>query len=448
MMVTNDYQYDVLYLGSGHGAFNGALALGAKGDFKIGMVEADKVGGTCPNRGCNAKIALDMPVKLKHEAENMQGKGIQGIPKIDWAANVAHEKEVIKVLPGAIEESLVANGVEMIHGYGKLVDPHTIRVAGTDYTATNIVIATGAHYHQLDIPGAEFLHDGTDFLSLSVQPKELTIVGGGYIAVEFASIAATAGTKVNLLLHHDTALRQFYQPFVADLLQQLVDQGVNIVKNVTPEAVKKTANGYDLQTNQGTFSSDWILNATGRDPNTSNLGLDEVGIAYDQKGIKVNDHLQTSVPSIYASGDVLDKKVGRLTPTAIYESTYLTKLFAHETSAAIKYPAVPSAVFTMPRIAQVGVTVDEAKQHPETYKVVESDLAGDWFRVSMRANRGKAITIFDQEGYLVGMTEISSEADNAIGSILPFIEYHIDPEQMNDFITLFPTISSETKNHL
>ncbi|ANZ57518.1 glutathione reductase [Fructilactobacillus lindneri] len=446
-MTENNYQFDVLYLGSGHGAFNGAIPLAMKGK-KLGVIEAGKVGGTCPNRGCNAKISLDMPVKVKQEVDAMQGRGLDGTTTINWKQNVQHEKEVINSLPGAIEESMTSVGIDVIHGYGKLVDGHTIDVDGNQYTANKIVIATGAHYNQLDIPGIELAHNGTAFLNLEDQPQKMTIIGGGYIAIEFATIAAYAGTEVTLLLHHDKALRKFYQPFVEELLTDLEKHGVKIIKNVTPESIEHVNDAYVVKTNQGDVTSNWVLDATGRNPNVENIGLNTVGVEYDKNGIKVNDHLQTSVDSIYATGDVVDKSVGKLTPTAIFESSYLTKLFSGATTEPIDYPAVPSAVFTSPRIAQVGVSVDEAKANPDKYDVKEANLASDWFRFAMRENKGKTITIFDKKGYLVGMTEISSEADNSIASALPFIEYQISPEKMNDFITLFPTVASETKHHL
>ncbi|WP_413628103.1 NAD(P)/FAD-dependent oxidoreductase [Fructilactobacillus vespulae] len=447
-MVENNYQFDVLYLGSGHGTFNGAMPLAMKG-YKLGIIEADKVGGTCPNRGCNAKIALDMPVKIKETVDNMQGRGLDGTTKINWADNFKHEKAVIDALPNAIESGLKSCGIEMIHGYGKLVDGHTIEVNGTKYTANKIVLATGAHYNRLNIPGADLAHDGTEFLDLAEQPKRMTVIGGGYIAMEFATVAAYAGTEVTVLLHHDQALRHFYQPFVEELMEDLTAKGIKFIKNVTPSAIEEQAGAYVVKTDKGDIASDWILDATGRLPNVQNIGLDEVGVEYDEhKGIKVNDHLQTSVDSIYASGDVLDKKVGKLTPTAIYEGQYLTKLFTGATDQPINYPAVPSATFTSPRIAEVGVSPDVAKANPDKYDVKEVDLSSDWFRLSLRANQGHTITVFDKQGYLVGMTEISSEADNSVGSVLPFIELKVSPEKMEDFITLFPTIESETKHHL
>ncbi|WP_429971823.1 dihydrolipoyl dehydrogenase family protein [Fructilactobacillus sp. Tb1] len=447
-MTESNFQYDVLYLGSGHGAFNGAIPLAQKG-FKLGIIEAGKIGGTCPNRGCNAKISLDIPVKIKDAVDAMQGRGLEGTTKINWKANVQHEKDVIASLPNAIETNLKSVGIDIIHGYGKLTDAHTIEVDGHKYTADKIVIATGAHYNKLDIPGIDLAHDGTEFLELEDQPKRMTVIGGGYIAMEFATVAATSGTEVTILLHHDKALRRFYQPFVEELLNDLTAKGVKIIKNVTPQSIEKNADGYVVKTDQGEIASDWILDATGRIPNVDGIGLDKVGVEYDnRKGIKVNDHLQTSVDSIYASGDVLDKKVGKLTPTAIFEGLYLTKLFSGVTSDAIDYPAVPSAVFTSPRIAEIGVTPDEAKANPDKYDIKEVNLADDWFRFALRQNEGHTITIFDKKGYLVGMTEISSEADTAVGSILPFIELKVSPEKMDDFITLFPTIESETKHHL
>lgn len=446
-MSENNYQFDVLYLGSGHGAFNGAIPLALKGK-KAGIIEVGKIGGTCPNRGCNAKIALDFPVKMKKDVDNFQGHGLDGTPKINWADNVKHEKEVISQLPGGIEQGLKSVGIDVIHGYGKIVDAHTIEVNGTKYTADKLVVATGAHYHKIDIPGADLANDGTDFLNLEKQPDRMTVIGGGYIAIEFATIAANAGTKVTILLHHDKALRKFYQPFVEDLLKDLEAQGVQVVRDVNPESIEKSGDSFVVKTNKDDYDADWILDATGRDPNVEGFGLKEVGVDYDKNGIKVDDHLQTSVDSIYAAGDVLDKKVGKLTPTAIYESMYLTKLFTGATTDPIEYPAVPSAVFASPRIAEIGVSVDEAKANPDKYDVKESDLSTDWFRFAMQENKGKTIAVTDKQGYLVGATEISSEADNVISILAPFIEYHISPEKMSNLIPLFPTLGSETLNHL
>lgn len=445
--MSEKYDYDVLYLGSGHGTFNGAIPLAAKG-FKVGVIESGLIGGTCPNRGCNAKISLDMITTTQHNVTKLQGAGLNGIPTINWKDNVLHKDDVIDVLPSAIGKMMTDQGIELIHGKGTLSSEHTIVVDGVTYSSDKIVIATGAHYHELDIPGSELLNDGTDFLNLKEQPEEMTVIGSGYIAIEFANIAASAGTKVTVLMHHDVALRAFYQPFVKEVLADLKKLGVTFVTDVEPEAVSKSGSKFVLQTNHGEFTSDWILNATGRPANVEGIGLEKLGIEYSSRGIKVNDYLQTNVANIYASGDVIDKKVGKLTPTAIFESQYLTSLFANETSDPIDYPAVPSAVFTTPRIAQVGISVSDAEANSSLYTTKTIDLAGDWFRHTKNENWGTNKTVYDKDGFVVGAAEVSDQAEDAISTILPAIELKLSPKQIARLITLFPTIGSESWSKL
>ena len=205
---------------------------------------------------------------------------------------------------------------------------------------------------------------------------------------------------------------------------------------------------YIVKTNQGDFKADWVLNATGRPANVEGIGLDEVGVKYNHQGIEVNDHLQTNIPSIYAAGDVLDKKVGKLTPTAIFESEYLTDLFSGVTDKSIDYPAVPSAVFTTPRIAQVGISVDEDETNSNKYTIKDVDLATDWFRMTKNENEGTSKLIYDNHGVLVGATEVSDQAEDSISTILPAIEYQLTPKQIKHMISLFPTIGSESWSKL
>ncbi|GEO66994.1 dihydrolipoyl dehydrogenase family protein [Levilactobacillus spicheri] len=439
--------YDILYLGSGHGTFDGAIPLAQRG-VHVGVIEAGLIGGTCPNRGCNAKIALDAPVALQRQLAALNPV-LTGQTQLHWGANLAHKDAVIQPLPDMIGGLLTASGVDLIHGRGRLTDAHTVTVAGTAYTADKIVVATGLHAHRLAIPGQKWLHDSTDFLALPTLPAHLTIIGGGYIALEFATIANAAGSDVTLLLHGDQALRDFYQPFVRQVLDDLTARGVTVVTNTAVTAVTQTATGYQLATSTGTpVTTDWVLDATGRVPNTADLGLDEVGVAYTPAGITVNDHLQTSVPSIYAAGDVIDKSQPRLTPTAIFESTYLMHLFAGDTTAAIDYPAIPTVVFTSPRIAQVGVTVATAEQHPDQYTLVKNHIPDDWYRQVGQETSGDNVLIFDQAHHLVGATEVSAQAADVINTLLPAIVFQYGPAELERLVPLFPTIGASALGEL
>jgi len=445
-MPENGYQYDVLYIGAGHGTFDGAAPLAAKG-YKVGVVEADKIGGTCPNRGCNAKITLDAPVELVRFQERMKDI-VSGDLTFNWAENVKHEHEVIDGLPDFISGLLNDYCVDIIKGHGKLTGAHSVDVDGTEKTAANIVVATGQRPHRVDAPGSKLAHDSTEFMAMTELPQNITIIGSGYISLEFATIANAAGSDVTVLMHHDKALRAFHQPYVEHVLADLESRGVKFVKNVEVSEFTQNGDKYTVSYNDGqSVETDWILDASGRIPNVEELGLDEVGVKYNEHGIEVNDHLQTSVDSIYASGDVLDKKQPKLTPTAIYETTYLMQLFSKETTDAINYPAIPSVVFTSPRIAQVGVNPVSVADNKD-YTVNENNLLDGWYRLVDNESYAKNTIVYDADHKIVGASEVSEKADNAINSILPAIEFGFGPEELSRLVYLFPSLESDTKDLL
>lgn len=444
-MSVENYDYDVLYLGSGHGTFDGAIPLAAKG-VKVAVVEGGLIGGTCPNRGCNAKITLDAPVALQRQLAALNPV-ITGDTTINWSANMAHKHEVIDGLPDFIGGLLKDNGVKVITGYGKLTAAHSVQVGDQTYTADKIVIATGLHSHRLAIPGSELAHDSEDFLNLTSLPARMTVIGGGYIALELATIANAAGSDVTILLRGQQALRQFHQPFVETVLSDLTDRGVQILRDTQVTALKQADDALQVVTDtQGTLETDWVLDATGRDPNTQNLGLEDVGVAYTDHGITVNDHLQTSVPNIYASGDVIDKEQPKLTPTAIFESMYLSQTFAGETTEPIDYPAIPTVVFTSPRLAQVGVSVAQAQKDGAT--VETNHVPDDWYRQVGKESQGDNALIFDAKHHLIGATEVSEQAADAINTLLPAIEFQYSPAEIGRLVHLFPTIGASAWGQL
>lgn len=437
--MANQYDYDVLYLGSGHGTFDGAIPLAHSG-VKVGVVEEDMIGGTCPNYGCNAKITLDAPVALLREAERLQGV-VEGNLSINWTKSEAHKQDVIKGLPGMIGGLLKDAGIDVIHGKGTFKDRHTVLVDGQAKTAENIVVSTGLRPHRLDITGSELAHDSRDFMSLTTLPKQIAIVGAGYISMEFATIANAAGADVTVLMHGDRVLRNFYQPYVDQVVKGLADRGVKFIKNANVSAFEKTGDQISIHYgDDDTLTVDWVLDATGRIPNVEKIGLDEIGVKYNQHGIEVNDYLQTSVDNIYASGDVIDKEQPKLTPTAIFESTYLFKRFSGQSNDPIKYPVIPSVVFTSPRIAKAGVSVEDAKK--QGYQVETNHLPDDWYRQVDNETEGDNSLIFDKQHHLVGVTEFSEQADNVINTLLPAIEFKFSAEELGRMVYLFPSIGS------
>lgn len=432
------YDYDVLYIGAGHATFDGAAPL-AKTGVKVGVIEGGLIGGTCPNRGCNAKITLDEPVKLTREAKRLQGI-VKGSLKIDWSKNVEHKQEIIDVLPADLTKRLEDGGATIIKGYATFKDNHTLMIDGKKtVTAEKIVIATGLRPHRLAISGTEYAHDSEDFMNLQNLPERITIVGSGYIGMEFATIANESGADVTVMLHSDKVLRDFYQPYVKLVVDDLKKRGVKFIENAQVKAFEQSSDGYKvLYGDNQTLDTDWILDATGRIPNIDSLGLENVGVKHDQKGIYVNDYLQTNVENIYAAGDVVANDLPKVTPAAYFESKYLMKLFSGQTTKPIEMPVIPAVVFTSPRIAKAGMSIEEAEKND--YEVSENDLANYWYYKVDKEPIAQSKQVHDKAGHLLGVTEISGQAQDAVNALLPAIEFKLDPEQIGRLTSLFPTI--------
>ncbi|MDC7953822.1 dihydrolipoyl dehydrogenase family protein [Liquorilactobacillus mali] len=445
-MSTNTYDYDVLYLGSGHGTFDGAIPLAAQG-VKVAVVESGLVGGTCPNRGCNAKITLEAPAALANQVSEMQGL-VNPALTLNWQNTVAHKHEVIDALPEFIADLMKDNGIALIKGRGHFIDSHTIIVNGEKISAEKFVIATGMHPHQLDLPGRQIVNNSNAFMNLKKLPKRIAIIGAGYIGMEFASIASAFGSQVTVIMRANKALRRFHQPFVEKIITKLNHTGVTFIKNANINSFSDDFGNKAVHYNDTEkIEADWILDATGRIPNTTSLGLEKIGVDYDKDGIIVNDYLQTTIPHIYASGDVIKKKQPKLTPTAIFESLYLMKTFTGATKQPIVYPAIPSTVFTTPRIARVGITPEEAAED-ENLTVSANNILDNWYRNVEKEAFGENKLVYTKSHQLVGATEISNHAEDVINTLLPAIELKLTPEQVGRIIHIFPTIGSAAWENL
>ena len=261
-------------------------------------------------------------------------------------------------------------------------------------------------------------------------------------------MANAAGAEVTVLMRGTQALRAYHQPFVEQIIADLTSRGVVFDRDTQVDAIVQGADGLVVRGADLAVETDWVLDATGRIPNVEELGLETVGVSYNAKGIVVDDYLRTTVPNIYASGDVIDKVQPKLTPTAIFESLYLMHTFAGETTDPIVYPVIPSVVFTSPRLAQVGVTVAEAEANPELYTMVQNHIPDDWYRQVDQEKIGDNILIFDQAHKLVGATEVSHKADDVINALLPAIEFKFGQAEIERMVHLFPSIASSAWGQL
>ena len=430
--------YDIIFIGSGHAAWHGAQTL-ARAGKKVALVEANKVAGTCTNFGCNAKILLDGPAEMMHHLHHYHGIGINDTPDIIWPELMAYKHQVIDPLSDGLAKMLSVDGIDIIAGHAQFIDPQTITVGDVQYQADQFVIATGQRPAKLPITGAELTHDSTDFLDLPEMPKSMIFIGVGYIAMEFASIAHAAGSQVTLIEYGDRALNGFDADYAQKVVADMSAKGIQFNFGQAVASVTVLDNGqYAVETAQGQhFEAEYVMDTTGRVANIDGLGLDTIGVAYDRQGVLVNDHLQTNVPNIYASGDVISKPIARLTPTATFESHYIARVLLGDPTP-ITYPVVPTVAFTLPRVAQVGVTPDEAAQRDDL-QVIEIPY-GQVMRFQTLNDTHAAIKIvLNQKQQLVGAALIGDFAPEVINALVPVINKRYTSADIKDQIFAFPT---------
>ncbi|XP_034692287.1 glutathione reductase, chloroplastic-like [Vitis riparia] len=397
------YDFDLFTIGAGSGGvrasrfaanFGSSVAVCELPFATISSETTGGVGGTCVLRGCVPKKLLVYASKFSHEFDESGGFGwkFEAEPKHDWSTLMANKNAELQRLTGIYKNILKNAGVTLIEGRGKIVDPHTVDVDGKLYTARHILIAVGGRPFIPEIPGSEHAIDSDAALDLPSKPKKIGIVGGGYIALEFAGIFNGLNTDVHVFIRQKKVLRGFDEDVRDFVAEQMSLRGIEFHTEESPQAILKSADGsLSLKTNKGTVEGfSHIMFATGRRPNTKNLGLETVGVKMTKTGaIEVDEFSRTSVPSIWAVGDVTDRI--NLTPVALMEGGALAKtLFGNEPTKP-DYRAVPSAVFSQPPIGQVGLTEEQAIQkygdidvYTANFRPLKATLSGLPDRVFMK----------------------------------------------------------------
>lgn len=405
---------DVLIIGAGPAGLAAAYALNES--HSVLVVENDLWGGTCPNRGCDPKKMLYSAVETRQTAERLQGSGIADVPSIDWPALMGFKRSYTSKIPSGTHNGLKSSGIATLHGEPHFIDAHTVDVDNERYEAGSIIVATGQTPRTLDIEGAEYLTTSTDFLDLDELPDAITFIGGGYVSFELANIAAVAGSKVTLLNHSDRPLRAFPQDLVESLMDLMAHNGVTIQLNSDIASVSKHSDGsLTVATSTGEYSAGMVVNATGRVPNIAALNLEAAGVTTDSHGIVVDDHLRTTAPSIFAIGDLVSRREPKLTPVAGFEGRYVAGVITDPQAEPISYPSIPTIVFGAEKLAQIGVSVNSARENPDDY-VVETLDTTQWYTYN-RVQDPKATVLLVREKAskkVVGVAALSSVADEVI----------------------------------
>ncbi|MEN2005704.1 NAD(P)/FAD-dependent oxidoreductase [Staphylococcus haemolyticus] len=434
-------QYDVVFIGSGHAAWHAALTLKHAGK-DVAIIEKDTIAGTCTNYGCNAKILLEGPYEVLEESAQYNGIIQSQDLHVNWENLMDYKKQVINPMNGMLKGMFEQQGIDVYMGAGVIKDEHTVTVNDEELQTENIVIATGQHSNKLDIEGKELTHDSRDFLSMDELPKRMTFIGVGIISVEFASIMIKSGVEVTMIHHSDKPLKGFNQTHVTQLIKKLEDEGVHFYFDEETQKVEKIGEAYKVSTASGlTIDTDYVLDATGRNPNVEGIGLDQVGIEYSKKGISVDGHLRTNVSNIYASGDVLDKAIPKLTPTATFESNYIAAHILGMTQDEIQYPAIPSVLYSLPRLSQIGVSVQGAEQN-ERYTVKHIPFGKQMAFEYKNETDAEMYVVLDEEKRLVGADIYGVDAADLVNLLVFIINQRMTAQDLNQLIFAFPGASS------
>ena len=440
-----EQEFDVLIIGGGPGGLTAAYALQASGK-KVGVVEKDKWGGTCPNRGCDPKKILYHATQVRDQALQLVGNGVPSPAPLMWEELMEFKESFTSGVPTEQKEGLIQAGITVLEGEAVFQDPHRVLVAGNTYVAETVILATGQDSVVLDIPGQEWLETSTDFLQMPHLPKSITFIGGGYISFELANIARGCGSEVHIIHHNDQPLKGFDQEQVASLVKRMQEQGVHFQFNEDVIQVKKRGTGFTLCLSSGAERvTDKVICAVGRKPSIEAMGLRVIGVDYSERGIVVDQYFRTSQPNIFALGDCLDKRQPKLTPVSTFEGSYVAAFIGGQQRQEIRYPLVPTIVFASPQIAQIGkVSLTEEEEQEGRFSSKQLDLSG-WFTYRHRNEPlvNAKLVIDQRTGLLVGASVLGSEADQLVNLLTLCIYQRISAEIVAQQISLYPTVASD-----
>lgn len=372
------YDFDLFVIGAGSGGIATARRAAEYG-AKVGVAEFDRLGGTCVNRGCIPKKLMVYASHFPELFTDAEGYGWSAVKsQLDWHKMItAVNNEVIR-LNGIYQRMLDNSKVELLHGQGKFIDNHTIQVGDRTVTADKILIAVGGVPVRPDVPGIEHALVSDDVFNLTEQPKKMVILGGGYIGCEFACIMNGLGTEVTQVIRQDLILGGFDRDLRSAIQDGMIHHGIEIITNTQDVSIAKADTGVAVTVNakdgQSVVLADAVsLAALGRKPNTANLGLENVDVKTHHGVVLVDKYSQTSVSNIYAVGDCTDNI--QLTPVAINEGRAFADTMFGNKPRTMNYADIPTAIFTTPEAATVGLTEEEAREmHGDAIKIYRSSF--------------------------------------------------------------------------
>ena len=442
------FDFDLFVIGGGSGGVRAARMAAQRG-VRVALAEVSAMGGTCVNVGCIPKKLYSYAAHYADSFEESHGFGWIGeAPRLDWEVLKANRAREISRLNGVYNHLLKSSGVQIIEDWATLTGKHTVEVAGKSYSAKHILIATGGTPTVPEVPGREHVITSNEIFDLSPFPKRLLVVGGGYIACEFASIFNGLGAQVTQLYRGEQILRGFDDDVRAFIAGEMAKTGVTLHLNTDVAAIERSDDALNVRLRDGSvIRADTVLYATGREPLTGGLGLDAAGVAVNDAGaIKVNAHYQTSVSSIYAVGDVTARV--QLTPVALGEAMVVVDhLFGAQAGKKprhMSYDFIPTAVFTHPNIGTVGYTEDEACEKFGQISVFRSDFRALRHTLSGSSERTLIKLLVDNASdRVVGLHMVGPDAGEIVQGFAVAMKAGATKAIFDSTIGIHPTLAEE-----
>jgi len=440
-----EFDFDLFVIGAGSGGVRASRVAAAHG-ARVAIAEDRDVGGTCVIRGCVPKKLFVYAAQFAEDFDDAAGYGwTVGHRRFDWAALVAAKDREIARLNGVYKRLLANSGIELIEARATVVDPHAVRVGGRQVTARHILVATGAKPFRPPIPGAELGITSDEAFHLPRFPRRIVIEGGSYIAVEFAGIFRGLGAEVVLVYRGAPLLRGFDMDVRRHLTGELAKKGIDVrleceIASVEPGAEAPLAARF---VDGATLACDAVMFATGRKPNTAGLGLDRLGVALDADGgVIVDEHSRSSIDSIHAVGDVTGRP--QLTPVAIKDGAKLAATLFADKPSAVDHAAVPTAVFSQPPVATVGLTEEEARRRYADVRVHRSTFTPLKHTLSGRAERTLMKLVVDAAtGRVVGAHMVGGDAPEIIQGVAIAVKLGATKAQFDATVGIHPTAAEE-----
>ena len=442
------YDYDLFVIGAGSGGVR-AARLAAMTGARVAVAEESRVGGTCVIRGCVPKKLMVYASGFAQDFELARGYGWNGCDalKFDWPTFLAAKDREIARLSGIYTANLNKAGADLFHTRAEFVDPHTLKLIGEDRTVTaeRILIASGGRPRLPDdVPGAEMAITSDEAFHLGELPKSILIVGGGYIAVEFGCIFHGLGVDVTLAYRGSNLLRGFDEDVRAHVAQELDKRGLKVTLACQHERIERAEGGFRSHLTDSTVcETEQVMFAVGREPHVKGLGLEAAGVKLNAKGaVEVDAFSQTSVPHIFAVGDVTDRV--NLTPVAIREAAAFAQTVYHGRPTKFDHADIPTAVFSQPPVGTVGMTEAQARHklgpvdvYLTRFRAMRTAFAGDAEQTLMK------LVVCPQDGKVVGCHIVGPDAPEMIQLAAIAVKAGLTKAQWDDTCALHPSAAEE-----